>query len=527
MKQSTMFLTLRRSTDARFGVQANPGKHIMKTILFWNEVALETHRRDFESGARQVGGPTRVSRALAIVHAAIYNAQEATAPRAGGPRYYMPALVPPPMTPMGPANASGAVGGAAVATMKRLWPLQADHIDEKMQEFCDSLIAAGASGRALMDGANYGELIGLAMYAQRLTDGHDRPDENVFVNQPGHHQPDPAQPSQKRLSTHWGLLKPFLIPVGAGGYVNHALYFADPPTLGSPRDQAAVADVQTLGRAGSQYPQAGERTPEQTTVGIYWGYDGPPPLGVPPRLYNQVVRAFVDAQATTGVTLSDAEAAHLFALVNFAMADAAIVAWGSKYHHDLWRPVVGIRQGAPGLGPANGVLAGPMPATADPAWLPLGIPRTGQAGVQRYTPDFPAYPSGHATFGAASCRVTALFYAGKLGKSVADVLRNCPFTFVSDEYDGKHRGDDGAVRPRVEKQLTLAKAIIDNSVSRVFLGVHWRYDGLGTVAPDGLEGEPLPADPANPVKLPNAHEKRLGGVAGGLLVADQVNAALP
>lgn len=499
----------------------------MKTILFWNDVALETHRRDFESGARQVGGPTRVSRALAIVHAAMYNAQEATDPRGGGPRYHLPALVPAPTIPMGPSNAAGAVAGAAVAVLKSLWPLQADRIDEKMQEFCDSLIAAGASGRAVMDGANHGEAIGLAMYADRLSDGHDRPDENVFVNQPGHHQPDPAQPSQRRLSTHWGLLKPFLIPVGGNGIADHSLYFADPPALGSPRDLAAIAEVQTMGRARSQHPQAGERNPEQTTVGIFWGYDGPPPLGVPPRLYNQVVRAFVDEQARAGTVLSDAEAAHLFALVNFAMADAAIVAWGAKYHHDLWRPVVGIRHGAPGFGPANGVLTAPMPSTADPAWLPLGIPRTGQTGGLHYTPDFPAYPSGHATFGAASCRVTALFYASKLKMPVADVLRKCSFNFVSDEYDGKHRGDDGALRPRLEKRLTLAKAIIDNAVSRVFLGVHWRYDGLGVVAPDGLEGESLPADPASPHVLPEAVEKRLGGVAGGLLVADQVTAALP
>jgi vanadium chloroperoxidase len=499
----------------------------MQPILFWNEVALETHRRDFAGGKPQVGGPTRVSRALAIVHAAIYNAQEATAPRPGGPRYYQPVLVPPAMTPMGPANAAGAVAGAAVAVLKRIWPAEQAFLDEKMQQFCDARIAAGAAGRDLMDGANYGELIGLAMHAHRASDGHERPDENVFVNQPGHHQPDPAQASQPRLSTHWGLLRPFLIPVAGNGYVNHALYLAPPPPLGSPRDLAAVADVQALGRARSLHPMPGQRTPEQTTVGVFWGYDGPPPLGVPPRLYNQVVRAFVLAQAAGGVTLSDAEAAQLFAQVNFAMADAAIVAWGAKYHYDLWRPVVGIRQGAPGLGPAHGAYQGPMPATADPAWLPLGIPRTDQAPERHFTPDFPAYPSGHATFGAAACRVTALFYAQKRGLPVGEVLRQHRFEFISDEYDGQHRGDDGALRPRVNKSLSLAQAIVDNAVSRVYLGVHWRYDGLGAVAPDGLEGEPLPPDPAHPVKLPDAQEKRLGGVPAGLMIADQVVAALP
>lgn len=498
----------------------------MQAILFWNEVALETHRRDFAAGKRSVGGPTRVSRAFAIVHAAMYNAQEATEPRPGGPRYWRPALVTPPTSPMGPANAAGAVAGAAVATLKRLWPDQAEFLDQKMQEFCDAAIRSGGAGGALMAGSDYGEVLALAIYNHRLGDGHDRPDENVYVNEPGRHQPDPVQKSQPRLSTHWGLLQPFLVPVAANGYVDHRAYVGDPPTLGSARDLAATADVQQLGRSLA-LPLPGERTPEQTTVGTFWGYDGPPQLGVPPRLYNQVVRAFVLKQQEAGKMLTDAQAALLFARVNFAMADAAIVAWGAKYHHDLWRPVVGIRQGAPGIGPNSGELAAPMPPTADPGWLPLGIPRTDVPGQFNYTPDFPAYPSGHATFGAAACRTTALFYADLLGRPVADVLRNHDFDFVSDEYDGTHRDAAGVLRPRINKRLTLAQAIVDNSVSRVYLGVHWRYDGLGTVAPDGLEGEPLPADPATPVKLSDAREKKMGGVPAGLRIADEATAALP
>jgi len=39
------------------------------------------------------------------------------------------------------------------------------------------------------------------------------------------------------------------------------------------------------------------------------------------------------------------ELARLLALVNVAMADAAIAIWESKYFHEyqLWRPVTGIR----------------------------------------------------------------------------------------------------------------------------------------------------------------------------------------
>lgn len=56
--------------------------------------------------------------------------------------------------------------------------------------------------------------------------------------------------------------------------------------------------------------------------------------------------------------------------------------------------------------------------------------------------------------------------------------------------------------------------------------MHWRFDGLGTKAPAGLEGEPidggrLGADPAAGTK-PEPNEERIGGVPIGLQIADEV-----
>lgn len=74
-------------------------------ILYWNEVALEVHRRDFtvhhdgDAHANpemplspEHGGPTRTTRALAIVHLAMYGAYAGTA---GGVVQY------PPLAPLG------------------------------------------------------------------------------------------------------------------------------------------------------------------------------------------------------------------------------------------------------------------------------------------------------------------------------------------------------------------------------------------------------------------------------------------
>lgn len=46
----------------------------MDPILFWNEVALEANRVSFTGAVNEQGGPTLSSRALAIMHLAMYDA---------------------------------------------------------------------------------------------------------------------------------------------------------------------------------------------------------------------------------------------------------------------------------------------------------------------------------------------------------------------------------------------------------------------------------------------------------------------
>jgi vanadium chloroperoxidase len=202
------------------------------------------------------------------------------------------------------------------------------------------------------------------------------------------------------------------------------------------------------------------------------------------------------------------------------MADAAIVAWSAKYAYDLWRPVVGIREHDAGFGPANGSGPGVVSSFCDPAWAPLGRPATNTLGEFFRTPDFPAYPSGHATFGAVAFKLTALFHAQKAGISFADAFGARPFDFVSDEYDGVNRDPKGDARPYHRRSFTLAEAVLQNAISRVWLGVHWRFDGIGAVLPDDLVGTPIPTDPATGHAGPD--EKTIGGVPAGLTIAAEV-----
>jgi hypothetical protein len=137
-------------------------------------------------------------------------------------------------------------------------------------------------------------------------------------------------------------------------------------------------------------------------------------------------------------------------------------------------------------------------------WLPRGAPSTNVA-VKNFTPNFPAYPSGHATFGAAAFHVARLFYGVKKGDRKADKLFG-DLAIVSEELNGGSRDNKGTVRPRHVRQFKggLWDMIVENATSRVFLGVHWIFDAFA------LKGE-----------KPDLG-RNVGGVVLGLHIAEDI-----
>ena len=270
---------------------------------------------------------------------------------------------------------------------------------------------------------------------------------------------------------------------------------------------------------------AKQRTAEETLIGLYWGYDGAIDLGTPPRLYNQVVLEVAKQQGST----TDAEQGNLIRLltfINVAMADAGILAWEQKYVHDFWRPVVGIRESDNSMGPL-GEEDNSFSADCDPTWLPLGAPssnsnssameqsaesypcqHTRSSLVKNFTPPFPAYPSGHATFGAAALHMTRLFYNIPAGDRNRDSLFSG--TFVSEEFNGFTSDNKGTVRPRHARTFKdgLWGMIEENGRSRIYLGVHWLFDAFAIDASDKPD-----------------FSKNIGGVPLGLNIAEDIFSA--
>ncbi|HEX5745763.1 MAG TPA: phosphatase PAP2 family protein, partial [Archangium sp.] len=151
-----------------------------------------------------------------------------------------------------------------------------------------------------------------------------------------------------------------------------------------------------------------------------------------------------------------------------------------------------------------------------------GAPKTNELTTTGFTPNFPAYPSGHATFGAAVLHITRLYLAS-IGKATLnpDGSDDVGFDFISEEFDGVSRDVDGSVRTRhVRRYASLLQAIVENSVSRVYLGVHWRFDGTtGGYDSDG-KGPSATFNPdPDSVVVPR---DSIGGVPLGLGIAEAI-----
>lgn len=438
---------LDRGTTATAGPTLSPA-----AALEWNVVAINASGLDHtppEPGeTRPMGenmGPGRASRAMAIVHIAMFEAVNAIR---GGYESYV-------KLPRAPAGASleAAIAQAAHDTLVALYPGQKAQLDRAF----DTALARISASEARRMGLDVGKHAAKAILVLREDDGADHPEPRVSVdhtcsNEPGRWRSDPVSGIPLALGARWAEVKPFVMRSA------EQFRCTTPPALGSPEYRAALAQARELGGDGAVTPT--RRTLSETITGIFWGYDGGPTLCAPPRLYNQIASLIAVQNGTDLVELT-----RLFALVNVAMADAGIASWESKYHHDLWRPITAIREATEGLGPAGEGDRDPE-TLGDVNFTPLGAPSSNSRRVN-FTPPFPAYPSGHATFGGALFQTLRKFYG-------TDAIA---FDFVSDEFDGKTTDSAGQVRPRIQRHFdTLSQAEEENGQSRIYLGIHFSFD---------------------------------------------------
>ena len=448
--------------DGRHRPHPRPDRTRAVAVSYWNQIAIDAsildHTRPVDSETREFGeqlGPVRTSYALAIVHLAVFDAVNAIA---GGYESYTGLPRARPVT-----SVRSAIAQAAYDTLVFLYPSQKAIFDLPLTEALEAI----PEGQAKSDGIALGHSAAAAILARRANDGyypHPLPKYlelelgTGFIpsNDPGKWRQDPISRVGIALGVNWGKVTPFVLKSG------DQFRIPKPPALDSTEYAAAFKEVVSLGGCGEvpagcpAVDQGGhltptDRTPEQTEIGIYWGYDVTPGLGVPPRLYNQIAMKIAHKMGTDS---DEVELARFLALVNVAMADVGIAAWESKYYYQFCRPITCIRE-------AEASTGGNLNFTS------LGAPASNLDGPN-FTPPFPAYPSGHAAFGGALFEMLRNYYR----------TDRIPFTFVSDEFNGVTQGNNSDVpRPKVTRSFSsLSQAEEENGRSRIYLGIHWAFD---------------------------------------------------
>lgn len=429
---------------------APPGANASARLLYWNNLAQRAMAIDTTPPPAgptlysEQRGRTRTSRVMAIFHIAIYDALNAIERRYPG--------YSGPLTALADSSRDAAIAQAGHDALVALYPRQAARIDGWLKED----LARLPESRSKQNGIDIGRRAAAAILGLRANDGSQVPEPVVGINYtvsnaPGHWRPDPVSGNPVALGAYWGRVKPFVLP-SVTPYRAPA-----PPALTSATYTSAFNEVKQLGGDGITTPT--RRTPEQTVIGIYWGYDDSAWLDSPLRMYNQIAVQIVRARCSDLL-----EQARILALVNVTMADATISLWDAKFHYDLWRPVHGVREADPGSGP-TGLGDGNSDTLGDPNWTPLGAPASNLVGPN-FTPPFPSYPSGHAGVGSAMFQALRKLYGDKV-----------PFTFVSDEYNGITRDNQGQVRPLLPRSYTtFTQAEEEAGQSRIYLGVHWQFD---------------------------------------------------
>lgn len=450
-------------------------------IIFWNDLALQLVALDHSIDARdaRAPGPCASARALGLVHVVMADAVAAVY------RVDFEGLLVRARVQLRDHH-DVFVGGAAAWMLEYIFgtPAHSQLIGSQRLRFLDAYEPAALHAwEAVLSFARD------EAFTSRWDWNSIRPaviaTPTTYVARPRGHTVDPFNADQGFYGVGWGrhptLMPRFGDPADFGP--------GDPPPESSRDYQRDFEEVRQLGAYRPEGPTA-----DQVRLGLFWAYDGPRLIGTPPRLYNMIVRQIAEDDG-----MSMPELARCLALCNLAMADGGIVAWEAKYRYGIWRPVVALREslrgsrsdwrplGAPRTNPSQFALGRDtqLRATAqtfmgagDTSQLPAPTSRTLDYKLAAFTPNFPAYPSGHATFGSACFNMLKRVRAEReRTRSQPDRL-NPLIDFVSDELNGVSI-DNFTNRPRPylpQNYTSLDQMIEDNNRSRVYLGVHWHFD---------------------------------------------------
>ena len=224
----------------------------------------------------------------------------------------------------------------------------------------------------------------------------------------------------------WAAVKPFVLSRPDQFRVG------PPPAIDSKEYTAAFNEVKDVGSFGSR-----TRTADQTHLAMWW-------KEFVEASHNRLARDLVVRDR-----LDVRRAARLFALLNMSIFDGYVSSFDSKFFYNHWRPYTAIHWADKDGNPVTEL---------DAQWNNL----------HQHTYAFPSYPSAHGTVCGAAMTVMAETFGEKR-----------KFTMETREVDkaGPMSGKI-AMNPPTRTFDSFPAAALECALSRVYLGIHFRYDSV-------------------------------------------------
>jgi PAP2 superfamily len=389
-------------------------------VTDWNQHMLR---------AGTMGGtsPLVMSRVAAIVQASVFDAVNGIDPK------YAPVHVQP-AAPAGASRRAAAVQAAYTALVAlypvATFPLIKPTLDARLAVSLTAIAAdPHETAAGIAAGMAWGTTAANGILAWRATDGFT-PAPPPFLGGSAVGQWRPTPPAfAPGAGPQFATMTPWVISTPG------QFQPAGPPSLNSVRYATDFNETKLMGRIDSAL-----RTPDETIYAWFWN------ASTASYIWNHLADVLIDrraredddadAHASREERHSLLESARVLALLDLAMADAAIACWHAKYTYVAWRPVTAI--------PLEQTIGNPgiTHSPSDDSWMPLFA-----------TPAHPEYPSGHSTVSSAAAVVLASIFGERTHLTMDnDLMIGVTRSFHS-----------------------FSQALEEVKNARIFAGIHFRF----------------------------------------------------
>jgi membrane-associated phospholipid phosphatase len=357
----------------------------------------------------------------ALMHLAVHDALNTIEPRY---RTYLPAEPAEEGAPAEAGDPLAATAEAAYRVAVSQYPDRKETFEAERRRWLEAVPAGPARDAGVKIGGTAAERI----LAAREGDGWDNEAKYRF---------HPMAPGvYAEFADHSGTPEGFVFGAGWATSRPFVLESPDhfrappPPAIGSDEYTRAFDEVKEVGRYRSP-----ARTPDQTHLALWW-------KEFVESSHNRLARELV---AEEGLDLW--RAARMFALLEMSIFDGYVNVFENKFHYNHWRPYTAIRWAANDGNPDT---------EPDPEW----------DNTHRHTYAFPSYPSAHGSACAAAMTVLADVFGDDRPGTIA----------IPKVDEAGPLSDKIPMDPVTRSFPSFSAAARECALSRVYLGIHFRYD---------------------------------------------------